>query len=121
MDQRLILDSKLSYLNHFQLNLVITILRAATDCLHNGVDQLTRSFAVLGRGSLTLLILAVVLAITIQELVAEQFLNAVEKLLDKARQFGLDRHFKNEEVLVCAQIFFVLIPLDIAYININTT
>ena len=79
-------------LDNFELNLVITVFRAAANCLHDRIDEESRSFTVARGRLLPLLVLAVVRAVPIEEIVAEKFLDAVEELLDEARQLALDRH-----------------------------
>jgi hypothetical protein len=73
-------------LDDLKLNLIVTIFGAAADRFNDCVNQQSRSLAIHGRWQLTLLIFAVVWTVPVQEVIAEEFLNSVEKLLDEARQ-----------------------------------
>ena len=64
---------------------------------------------------LALLVAAIIRAITVEKVVAEEFLDAVKKLLDKSRQFGFDSHLKYVEVFVGAQLLIILICLYLLY------
>lgn len=57
--------------DYFELDLVVTIFGAAADCFDNGINQQSLSLAIHGRWCLALFILAVIWAVSIQEVVAE--------------------------------------------------
>ena len=105
----------LTYLDYFKLDCVVAIFGALADGLDYGVDKQPVSLAVLRCRLLAFLIVAIVWAIAIKEVVAEQLLNPVKKLLDKARQFRLNSHFEDVEVLVGAQLLIILICLYLLY------
>ena len=60
-----------SYLDDFKLYLSVTILRTAADSLDDCIDQQTRALAICRWRLRSLLILAIIWAITVQEVVAE--------------------------------------------------
>lgn len=77
-------------LDHLKLNLVVAFMRALANSLDNCVNQKAGQPTVLFGWLCAFIVLAVVLTITIEELVGEQFLNAIEQKLHKARNFGLE-------------------------------
>ena len=78
--------------------------------LHNCINQEARSLAIGGRRRMPLLILAVVGAVTVEEIQAEKLLGTVEELLNKPGKLRLNCHFEDVKVLVGAQ-FLVSIVL----------
>lgn len=82
------------------------------DSLHDGIDEKALSFTIGGLRLLPLFIFAVVLAVPIQEVQAEQLLNAIEELLDEPWQFRLDRHLEDVKVLVGAQFLFTIVLIS---------
>ena len=106
---------ELAYLNHFQLDLVVPIFRAAANRLDDCVDEQTRSFSIKCRRFLAIFVLAIVRTVTIEEFVAKKFLNSVQELLHEAWEFTLDRHLEDVKVFVCTQLFFILVCCYLFY------
>ena len=77
---------------------------ALADCFHDSVDQEPWKTTVLLRGLGVIAVLAVVLAVAIQELVGEQLLNAIEQKLHEAWNFGFHRQFEDVEILISVEL-----------------
>jgi hypothetical protein len=109
-------------LDHLQLDLVIAFVGALTDALHDCVYQQPRKPAVL-LGRLGVLgIGAIVLAVAIEELIGEQFLDSVKQELHQARNLGLKRQFEDVKVFVGVEVLIVgllshLVLRDLAQIK----
>ena len=58
-------------LDHFKLHLVVAVLRAVTNCLHNRIDKQSRSLSVRWRRRVPLLVFAIIRTISVQEVQAE--------------------------------------------------
>jgi hypothetical protein len=65
------LHRELAYLDHLQLNLVVPVFGAAADSLYDCVNKQTRSFSVKCGRLLAIFILAVVGAVSVEELGGE--------------------------------------------------
>lgn len=102
-----------TYLDDFELDLVVTVFGAAANCLDDCIDQQARPLAVKSGRLLPTFVLAVVSAVSVKEVVAEQFLDPVKQLFDEARLLALNRHLKDVEVLVCAELFVVLVYFNL--------
>ena len=64
---------------------------------------------------LAFLVAAIIRAITVEKVIAEEFLDAVKKLLDKSRQFAFDSHLEDVKIFVGAQLLIILICLYLLY------
>ena len=102
-----------TYLDHLKLDLVVPVVLTAADCFDNGVDEEARPLAVQSRRLLALLVETVVWAVPIEQIIAEELLNAVEQLLHQARQLALNRHLEDVEVFVGAWLFEIAILVDL--------
>ena len=69
-----------TYLDYLKLDLVVTVLRAPADCLHDCIDEQPRSLAIHRWRGLPFLVLAVVRAVAVEEVVAEELLDAAFRL-----------------------------------------
>lgn len=89
-------------LDDLQLHLVVSLCDAVANALNDSVDKLAREAPVhVGLRLLhAILVDAVVLAISIEELVGDQFLNDVEDVLHKFRYLSVKAQLKDIEVLV---------------------
>jgi len=72
---------ELAYLDHLQLNLVVPVFGAAANSLDDCVNKHTRPFAIECSRLLAIFILAVVGAVSVEEVVGEELLDTVEELL----------------------------------------
>ena len=71
-----------TYLDDLKLYLVISLGHTIADGFHYGIDQLAREAAIhVGGGFLILWVETIVLAIAIEELIGDQFLDNVEDVL----------------------------------------
>jgi hypothetical protein len=71
-----------------ELNLVIAFVGALANGLDDSVDQEARQPAILLRRLVFIGVLAVVFAVAVEELVCEEFLDAVEQELHQSRDLG---------------------------------
>jgi len=98
--------------DHLELNLVVAFVRALADCFDDRVNQKAGQSTVLFRWLCAFIVLAVVFTIAVEELVGEQFLNAIEQKFHKARNFGLEGKLENVKVLVCVEFLALIADFE---------
>jgi len=94
-----------------ELNLVIAFVGALADGFNDGVDKKAWKAPVLFRRLVLLSVLAIIFAVAIEELVSEEFLDAVKQELHQSRNLGFKRQLENEEVLVRVELLLVVLEL----------